>query len=222
MSGEQPVTSADTKGKALPDWPLLIAGLGNPGERYARNRHNAGFILVDEIHARYRFAPWKARFEGFLCDGALAGRKTYLLKPQTYMNHSGVSVGAAVRFFKLPLSALVVVHDEIDLAPGKIKVKTGGGDAGQNGLRSVTESLGPDYRRLRIGVGHPGEKSLVVAHVLQNFSKEEILWLKALVVAMVEATPFLAKDDDGGFMSRVALLTATPKAEKPPKAKDPD
>lgn len=205
------------------DTPLLIAGLGNPGERYARNRHNAGFIVADEIHAHYRFGPWKAKFEAFLSEGTLAGRKTYLLKPQTFMNHSGMSVGAALRFFKLPLSALVVFHDEIDLAAGKIKVKTGGGDAGQNGLRSITESLGADYRRVRIGVGHPGEKSLVTAHVLQNFSKEDIAWLKPLVVAMVEAAPLLAKDDDAGFMTKVALLTKPPKPEnKKPDSKKPE
>ncbi|MEO7054509.1 MAG: aminoacyl-tRNA hydrolase [Rhizomicrobium sp.] len=199
------------------DTPLLVAGLGNPGTQYARNRHNAGFIVIDEIHAHYRFGPWRAKFEGFLSEGALAGRKTYLLKPQTYMNNSGVSVGAALRFFKLPLSALVVIHDEIDLAEGKIKAKTGGGDAGQNGLRSITATLGPDYRRVRIGVGHPGEKSLVSAHVLQNFSKEEIDWLRPLVGAMVEAAPALARDDDTGFMSKVALLTAKP--EKTPNKK---
>ena len=202
------------------DTALLIAGLGNPGAQYARNRHNAGFVVADEIHAHYRFGPWRAKFEGLLSEGELAGRKTYLLKPQTYMNNSGVSVGAAMRFFKLPLTALVVIHDEIDLAAGKIKVKTGGGDAGQNGLRSITSTLGPDYRRVRVGVGHPGEKSLVSAHVLQNFSKEDIDWLRPLVGAMVEAAPLLAQDDDTGFMSKVALLTK-PKPEKAP-GKKPD
>src|ERR1700750_2919068 len=145
----------------MADTPLLIAGLGNPGAQYARHRHNAGFILADEIHAHYRFGPWKAKFEGLLSEGTLAGRKTYLLKPQTYMNLSGDSVGPALRFFKLPLSALVVVHDEIDLAAGKLKVKTGGGDAGQNGLRSITATLGPDYRRGRLGDGPPGGKGKV-------------------------------------------------------------
>ena len=197
------------------DTALLIAGLGNPGDRYARNRHNAGFIVADEIHAHYRFGPWKAKFEGFpVRRRRWRAARVYLLKPQTYMNNSGVSVGAALRFFKLPLSALVVIHDEIDLAAGKIKVKTGGGDAGQNGLRSITENLGPDYRRVRVGVGHPGEKSLVTAHVLQNFSKEDIDWLRPLVGAMVEAAPLLAKDDDAGFMTKVALLTKPPKPEK--------
>ena len=199
------------------DAPLLMAGLGYPGTQYARNRHNAGFILVDAIHAQHRFGPWRAKFEGFLSEGELAGRKTYLLKPQTYMNHSGVSVGAALRFFKLPLKALLVIHDEIDLAAGKIKMKTGGGDAGQNGLRSITATLGPNYRRLRIGVGHPGEKSLVAGHVLQNFSQEDIAWLKPLVDAMVASAPLLAKDDDAGFLSRVALLTQPPKPEKQSK-----
>ena len=200
----------------MSDTPLLIAGLGNPGAQYARNRHNAGFILADEIHAHYRFAPWKAKFDGLLSEGTLSGRKTYLLKPQTYMNLSGDSVGPALRFFKLPLDALVVIHDEIDLAAGKLKVKTGGGDAGQNGLRSITATLGPDYRRVRLGIGHPGEKDRVSGHVLQNFSKDDIAWLKPLVLAMVEAAPLLAGDDDAGFMSKVALLLKPP---KPPKQK---
>jgi PTH1 family peptidyl-tRNA hydrolase len=204
------------------DTPLLIVGLGNPGSQYAKNRHNAGFIVVDELHAAYKFGPWKAKFEGLLSEGSLGGRKTWLLKPQTYMNLSGDSVGPALRFFKLPLEALVVVHDEIDLAAGKLKVKTGGGDAGQNGLRSITSTLGPDYRRVRLGIGHPGEKHRVSGHVLDNFSKDDILWLKPLVMAMVEAAPLLAKDDDTGFMSKVAVLLKPPanKTEKP-KGKEP-
>ena len=204
----------------MADTPLLVAGLGNPGAQYALNRHNAGFIFADAIHAEYRFGPWRAKFEGLICEGELAARKVFLLKPQTYMNDSGRSAGAALKFFKLPLDALVVAHDEIDLAAGKLKVKTGGGDAGQNGLRSITASLGPDYRRVRIGIGHPGHKDRVTGHVLQNFSKDDIAWLKPLVMAMVEAAPLLAKDDDAGFMSKVALLIAPPKAAKPPKKKD--
>jgi PTH1 family peptidyl-tRNA hydrolase len=201
----------------MPDTALLIAGLGNPGPQYAKNRHNAGFIVAGELAAHYRFGPWKAKFDGLLSEGLLGGRKTYLLKPQTYMNDSGVSVGAALRFFKLPLSALVVIHDEIDLAAGKLKVKCGGGDAGQNGLRSITATLGPDYRRVRLGIGHPGDKARVTAHVLQNFSKEDIAWLRPLVGAVVEAAPLLAKDDDAGFMTKVALLTKPPKFV-PPKS----
>jgi PTH1 family peptidyl-tRNA hydrolase len=185
---------------------LLLAGLGNPGAQYALNRHNAGFILADAIYLEYGFGPWRAKFQGLVSEGELAGRKTWLLKPQTYMNDSGMSVSAAVRFFKLPLTALVVAHDEIDLAAGKLKVKTGGGDAGQNGLRSITAALGPDYRRVRIGIGHPGHKDQVTGHVLQNFSKEDLGWFKPLLDAMVEAAPLLAQDDDAGFMSKVALL----------------
>ena len=196
------------------DTPLLIAGLGNPGSQYARNRHNAGFIVLDEIHDAHRFSPWKTKFDGLLAEGALAGRKTYLLKPQTFMNLSGGSVGPALRFFKLPLTALVVVHDQIDLAAGKLKVKTGGGDAGQNGLRSITSALGPDYRRVRLGIGHPGDKDRVSGHVLQNFSAGDIAWLKPLVGAMVQAAPLLAQDDDKGFMSKVALLLQPPKEAK--------
>lgn len=198
----------------MADTALLVAGLGNPGSQYAKNRHNAGFIVVDEIHAAHDFGPWKAKFDGLLSEGTLAGRKVYLLKPQTFMNLSGESVGPALRFFKLPLDALVVIHDEIDLAAGKIKAKTGGGDAGQNGLRSITATLGPDYRRIRLGVGHPGIKAMVTGHVLANFSKDDIGWLKPLVMAMVEAAPLLARDDDSGFMSKVALLTAPVKVKK--------
>jgi PTH1 family peptidyl-tRNA hydrolase len=199
------------------DTPLLIAGLGNPGAEYARNRHNAGFMAADTIHESYRFTPWRARLKGAISEGELGGRRTFLIKPMTYMNESGISVGAALRFYKLPLPALVVIHDEIDLAGGKLKVKTGGGDAGNNGLRSITEILGPDYRRVRIGVGHPGTKSRVISHVLNNFSKAEEEWLVPLLSAIAEAVPFLARDDDPGFMNKVAV-SLNPPAKKPPPA----
>jgi PTH1 family peptidyl-tRNA hydrolase len=199
--------------------PLLIAGLGNPGADYARNRHNAGFMAVDTIHASYEFGPWRSRFQGFISEGALAGRKTYLLKPMTYMNDSGLSIAPAMRFFKLPVSALVVIHDEIDLAAAKLKVKTGGGDAGNNGARSITAALGPDYRRVRIGIGHPGEKGRVHGHVLGNFSKPDEEWLVPMLTAIAEAAPLLAKDDDVGFMNKVALVTKPPE-KKPKPAKD--
>jgi peptidyl-tRNA hydrolase, PTH1 family len=197
--------------------PLLLAGLGNPGAEYARNRHNVGFIAVDVIHESYPFAPWRSRFQGMISEGTLGGRKTYLLKPMTYMNESGASVGAALRFYKLPLTALVVFHDEIDLAAGKLKMKTGGGDAGNNGLRSITATLGPDYRRVRIGVGHPGTKSRVVSHVLNNFSKAEEEWLVPLLSAMAEAAPWLARDDDTGFMNKVAIVVNPPPNKPKPK-----
>ncbi len=203
----------------MSDTPLLIAGLGNPGVEYARHRHNAGFMALDVIHGSYPFAPWRARFQGFISEGALAGRRTFLLKPMTYMNESGLSVGAATRFYKLPLSALVVIHDEIDLAGGKLKVKTGGSDAGNNGLRSITGALGADYRRVRVGVGHPGIKSRVHAHVLNNFSKAEEEWLVPLLTAIAEAAPWLARDDDPGFMNKVAV-TLKPPPKKPLPVKD--
>ncbi|MBV9692257.1 MAG: aminoacyl-tRNA hydrolase, partial [Alphaproteobacteria bacterium] len=175
----------------MSDTPLLIAGLGNPGTEYARNRHNAGFMAVDTIHESYAFGPWRARFQGMLSEGALAGRKTILLKPMTYMNDSGLSVGPAMRFFKLPLGAVVVIHDEIDLAAGKLKAKTGGGDAGNNGARSITAAIGPDYRRVRIGIGHPGEKHRVHGHVLGNFTKADEDWLVPMLSAIAEAAPLL-------------------------------
>lgn len=202
------------------DTPLLIAGLGNPGAEYARNRHNAGFMAVDTIHESYDFGPWRSRFQGHISEGVLGKRKTYLLKPATYMNDSGLSIGPAMRFFKLPLSALVVMHDEIDLAAAKLKVKTGGGDAGNNGARSITATLGPDYRRVRIGIGHPGEKHRVHGHVLGNFSKADEEWLVPILSAIAEAAPMLAKDDDVGFMSKVALLTTPPAKKEKPQEKD--
>jgi len=189
---------------------LLIAGLGNPGADYARNRHNAGFMALDTIHASYTFGPWRARFHGVVSEGALAGRKTYLLKPTTFMNESGRAVGEAARFFKLSPAAVVVIHDEIALAAGKLKVKTGGGDAGNNGARSVTAAIGPDYRRVRIGVGHPGEKHRVTGHVLGNFTKADEDWLVPMLSAIAEAAPLLAEDDDSRFMNKVTLLLHPP------------
>ena len=184
---------------------LLIAGLGNPGVEYVRNRHNAGFMAVDVIHQSYRFGPWRARFSGLLSEGEINGRKVYLLKPMTYMNDSGKSVGAAVRYFKLPLSALVVMQDEIDLAAGKIRAKTGGGDAGHNGLRSITATLGPDYRRVRIGVGHPGIKELVHAHVLSDFAKSERPWVETLCDVVADNAALLAQGKDSSFQNKVHL-----------------
>ena len=204
----------------MSDTPLLIAGLGNPGADYARNRHNAGFMAADVIHERYRFAPWRSRFQGQFAEGSIAGRKTYLLKPMTYMNDSGISVGAAVRFFKLPLESVVVVHDEVDLAAAKLRAKKGGGDAGNNGLRSITSVLGPEYRRVRIGVGRPpGEGGRVHNHVLGNFSKADEEWLVPLLDAIADAAPWLARDDDPGFMNKIAV-TLNPPEKKPKPEKD--
>ncbi len=205
----------------MSDSPLLIAGLGNPGAQYARNRHNAGFMAVDTIHESYDFGPWRAKYQGFVSEGKLRRRKTYLLKPMTYMNDSGLSVGAAVRFLKLAPSSVVVMHDEIDLAAGKLKAKTGGGDAGHNGLRSITEHLGPDYHRVRIGVGHPGTSDRVHGHVLQNFAKADEDWLVPLLSAIAEAAPLLAENDTIGFMNKAALILHPPeKKAKPEKDED--
>lgn len=204
----------------MSDNPLLIAGLGNPGAEYARNRHNIGFVVLDELHAAYKFGPWKAKFQGFVSEGKIGGHKTYLLKPMTYMNDSGISVGEAARFYKLEPRDVVVVHDEIDLAAGKLKVKTGGGDAGHNGLRSITATLGPDYRRVRIGVGHPGAKGRVKGHVLQNFAKADAEWLVPLVNAMVEAAPVLLDENDNRYMSAIALILNPPVHKPKPQAKD--
>jgi PTH1 family peptidyl-tRNA hydrolase len=201
----------------MSDTPLLIAGLGNPGAEFARNRHNAGFMAADTIHASYEFGPWRARFEGLVSEGKLTGRKVHLLKPMTFMNESGRSVSAAMRFFKLPLSAVVVLHDEIDLAAAKLKVKTGGGDAGNNGARSITAAIGADYRRVRIGIGHPGEKHRVHGYVLGNFSKSDEDWLVPMLSAIAEAAPLLAKDDDVGFMNKIALTLKPPAPKTEPK-----
>ena len=204
----------------MSDTPLLIAGLGNPGAEYARNRHNAGFMAVDVIHESYKFGPWRSRFQGAISEGAIGGRKVCLLKPMTFMNDSGHSVGPAARFFKLPVSAIVVMHDEIDLAAAKLKVKAGGGDAGHNGLRSITATLGPDYRRVRIGVGHPGAKARVHGHVLNNFTKADEQWLVPLLTAIADAAPLLAKDDDVGFMNKVALALKPPEKKPKPEKKE--
>ncbi len=200
--------------------PLLIAGLGNPGVVFARYRHYAGFMALDTIHESYKFGPWRSRFEGAISEGTIAGRKTYLLKPMTYMNDSGRSVGPAARFFKLPPEAVVVMHDEIDLAAAKIKVKSGGGDARHNGLRSITATLGPDYRRVRIGVGHPGGKGRVHGHVLANFSKADEEWLVPLLSAIAEAAPALAKDDDVGFTGKISLILNPPVHKQKPQEKE--
>jgi PTH1 family peptidyl-tRNA hydrolase len=203
----------------MSDFALLIAGLGNPGESYARHRHNVGFMTAEAIAAHHRFGPWRARYQGLSAEGSIGGRKVLLLKPMTYMNESGRAVSAAMRYLKLPHSAVVVIHDELDLAPGKLRAKTGGGDAGHNGLRSITAAIGPDYRRVRIGIGHPG-RAAVLAYALHDFSKADLIWLKPMLEAIAEAAPYLAADDDPGFMNRVAILTRPPKPPKEAKPKE--
>ncbi len=184
----------------------LIVGLGNPGSRYAMNRHNIGFMAVDAIAKRYGFGPFRAKFQGLLAEGTIDGTKLLALKPETYMNASGDCIGAAAHFYKIAPDEIAVIHDDIDLAEGKLKVKRGGGDGGHNGLRSIDAVIGPDYWRVRLGIGHPGMRELVEAYVLQNFLPEEKLWLEPLIAAVAEAMPRLAEDDAPGFMSKVALI----------------
>jgi PTH1 family peptidyl-tRNA hydrolase len=184
---------------------LLIVGLGNPGAAYARNRHNIGFMAVDAIAREHRFPPFRSRFQGGISDGSIGDVKAALLMPQTYMNDSGLSVGAAMRFFKLELKAVVVLHDELDLAPSKVRVKVGGGNAGHNGLRSITAHVGNDYKRVRLGIGHPGAKELVHPYVLGDFSKAEMSWVSALCDAVAQAAPSLARGDDAKFQNKVHL-----------------
>jgi peptidyl-tRNA hydrolase, PTH1 family len=182
----------------------LFVGLGNPGREYALNRHNVGFMGVDAIAAAHDFPAWRKRFSGLVAEGKLGKEQVLLLKPQTFMNESGRSVGEAVRFYKLGLDDIVVFHDELDLAPGKVRVKSGGGVAGHNGLKSLTAHIGNDYVRVRIGIGHPGRKDLVTHHVLRDFAKADHEWLEPLLGAIAAEASFLAEGANDKFQSRVA------------------
>jgi PTH1 family peptidyl-tRNA hydrolase len=182
----------------------LFVGLGNPGGDYARHRHNVGFMAVDRIAERHGFGPWKKRFHGLVADGPVGGRRVMLLKPQTYMNDSGQAVGEALRYLKIEEGDLYVFHDEIDLAPAKLKVKVGGGNAGHNGLRSISAHVGNEYARVRIGVGHPGSKDLVSGWVLRDFAKADREWLEPLLDAMADAAGRLAAGDEARFLTDVA------------------
>jgi PTH1 family peptidyl-tRNA hydrolase len=184
---------------------LLFVGLGNPGAKYAHNRHNVGFMVVDEIARRHGFAPWRRRFQGETAEGTLEGERIILLKPMTYMNDSGQSVQEASSFFKLAQGQITVFHDEIELPPAKVRVKVGGGIAGHNGLRSISAHVGNDYRRVRIGVGHPGIKELVHGHVLNDFAKDERPWVDALREAIADNVGLLATDRDSTFQNKVHL-----------------
>jgi len=184
---------------------LLIAGLGNPGARYARNRHNIGFMALERIAEVHRFAPIRARFQGLISEGSIGEQRAGLLAPQTFMNESGRSVGEAMRYYKLDLSAIVVLHDELDLAPAKVRVKVGGGSAGHNGLRSITAHIGNDYKRVRLGIGHPGDKSLVLNFVLGDFAKSEMAWVEAVCDAVAQAAGLLAAGEDARFQNKTHL-----------------
>ncbi len=185
----------------------LWVGLGNPEPGQARNRHNVGFMAIDVIAHRHGFGPWRNRFKGVMAEGSIAGQRVIALKPLTYMNDSGESVRAAAAFYKLPTEALTAFHDELDLAPGKVRVKLGGGAAGHNGLRSMDRMLGsPEYWRVRLGIGHPGSKERVLGHVLGDFVKDERAGLIAMLDAVAEAAPLLAEGRPEDFMTKVALL----------------
>jgi peptidyl-tRNA hydrolase, PTH1 family len=195
----------------------LIVGLGNPGSKHARNRHNVGFMAVERIAEAHGFGPWRKKFSSLAAEGEIGGHKVLLLKPETYMNDSGRAVAEAARFHKLGEDDVLVIHDEIDLAPAKLKIKTGGGNAGHNGLRSITSHIGNDYGRVRIGVGHPGSKDLVHGWVLRDFSKADADWLDPLLKAITDAAGRLAAGDQARFLTDVARKL--PDAEQPEDGK---
>ncbi len=201
---------------------FLLAGLGNPGSKYSGHRHNVGFMALDAIHARFGFPAWRKKFECEVASGAIGGRQTLLLKPTTFMNDSGRAIGAALRFYKEDADALTVIHDELDLAPGKIRLKRGGGVAGHNGLKSIAQHIGPEFRRMRIGIGHPGIKALVSGHVLGDFSKSDRDWVERTVDAIAEAAAILLDGDDAAFATKVALILKPPKKSKANSPRDTD
>ena len=189
---------------------LLWAGLGNPEPGMARQRHNIGFMAIDAIARRHGFTPWRQRFKGLVAEGTIGRERILALKPGTYMNRSGESIQPAAAFFKLPFEAITAFHDELDLAPAKVRVKRAGGAAGHNGLRSMDQVLGTqDYWRVRLGIGHPGDKARVHGHVLGDFGKDDQLWLPGLLDAVADAAPLLAEGQPEAFMTRVALLTTS-------------
>lgn len=190
---------------------LLLVGLGNPGPKYANSRHNVGFMAIDAIHARYGKTPFRGKFGGDLAEAEIDGEKVYLLKPTTFMNNSGRSVGAVTRFFKIKNKDVVVFYDELDLAPSKVRVKQGGGVAGHNGAKSVSANIGPQFRRVRIGIGHPGDKGRVTGHVLNDFAKADQEWLAKVMDAIVEEVPALVAGNDNDFTSRVAMIINPPR-----------
>ncbi len=201
----------------------LIVGLGNPGDKYCGNRHNIGFMAVDEMARGYSFGAWKKRFQGLAAEGLIGAEKCILLKPGTYMNESGRSAGEAMRFYKLSISDVIVVHDELDLKPGTVRVKTGGGNAGHNGLKSISAHIGNEYTRVRLGIGHPGDKALVTNYVLQDFAKADIQWLAPFLEGIARGMARLVEGSEAAFLSEAARVVS-PAAAKlngaaAPKAK---
>jgi peptidyl-tRNA hydrolase, PTH1 family len=196
---------------------ILIAGLGNPGSRYAANRHNIGFMAAEAIARRHGLGSWRRRFQGETADGMIGNARAVVLKPLTFMNESGRSVGEAMRFFNLEPADVVVLHDELDLPPGKVRVKTGGGHAGHNGLRSIQAHIGPDFHRVRLGIGHPGNKDLVHFYVLHDFAKSDREWLEPLLDGIADAAENLARREFASFQNKVHLAL-NPEPEKPQRS----
>ena len=205
---------------------IIIAGLGNPGAKYQGNRHNIGFMAADEIARRWSFGPERAKFQSVIREGevptAAGPVKILLMKPQTFMNDSGRAVSEAARFYKVPPADVIIFHDEIDLAPGRFRMKTGGGAAGQNGVRSLISHLGADFRRARMGVGHPGDPQLVHGHVLSDFHKADRTWLEPMLDAVAVALPFALAGDDDRYQAEVMRLAPSPKADPRKQARDAD
>jgi PTH1 family peptidyl-tRNA hydrolase len=196
--------------------PWILVGLGNPGGHYARNRHNIGFLAVDEIARRYNFTPFRpSKFQGDLSEGSLDGVKCLLVKPTTYMNLSGDCVGAIMRFFKVPPEQVIVFHDELELPASKFRVKRGGGHAGHNGLKSLDAHCTPEYWRVRLGIGHPGDKARVTAHVLSDFAKADEAWLSPLLDAVTDAIPLFVTKSEREFTESVSRKLTPPKPPKP-------
>ena len=198
---------------------LFIVGLGNPGARYAGHRHNIGFMAADAIHGEHGFGPWQKKFSGEISEGRLGTGKVLLIKPQTFMNESGRSVGEALRFYKGAPGDVVVMHDELDLPPGKVRVKTGGGNGGHNGLRSIDTHVGKDYRRIRLGIGHPGHKDRVTGHVLGDFAKADRDWLDPLLDSLARNAELIASGEDAMLVNRLSIQTDS---NEPPGAKGSD
>lgn len=200
----------------------LFVGLGNPGPKYAGNRHNIGFMALDRMAEDHGFGPWRNKFQASVTEGKFGSTKVVLLKPETFMNLSGQSVGEAMRFYKLDSTDVVVFHDELDLAPGKCRVKTGGGHAGHNGLRSIHQHISPHYDRVRLGIGHPGHKDAVSGYVLRDFAKAEQEWLDDLLRGISDGAAHLANDNSGKFMNAVALRVAPPRSSTSKPKPKPD
>lgn len=200
---------------------LLLAGLGNPGAKYAGNRHNIGFMAVDAIQRRHGFAPWSRKFKAEISEGQIANEKVLLIKPQTFMNLSGEAVGEAMRFYKLEPGNITVLYDELDLGPGRVRIKVGGGHGGHNGIKSLDAHCGKDYRRVRLGIGHPGTKEAVHNHVLGDFAKVDRAWLEPLLDAIADNADMLIRGEESQFLNKLSLATDT-KDQQPAEGKSPE